>query len=226
MVTKHSSGPEHALERLVFFSDAVFAIAITLLIIEIHVPRLPIGSSDAEYLEALAHLWPNFFGFFVSFWVIAAFWAGHHRAFSLAGHYSDRIVMPNLALLCAIVFMPFSTAFMGGNIGTLVPTALYDATLVVCGLLNLRLVRMVTSAPIVDEALSAETIAMTRVRGWAVVLGGASALAFAFVDPRFSQFALISIPFWRRLLQARLKRRYVAVYDDGSAQGPATATKR
>jgi hypothetical protein len=67
---------------------------------------------------------------------------------------------------------------------------------------------------------------MTRVRGWAVVLGGASALAFAFVDPRFSQFALISIPFWRRLLQARLKQRYVAVYADGSPQEAASATKR
>ncbi|MDB5707425.1 MAG: hypothetical protein JWN66_4541 [Sphingomonas bacterium] len=209
MVARQSGGPEHALERLVFFSDAVFAIAITLLIIEIHIPRLPIGSSDAEYINALANLWPNFFGFFVSFWVIAAFWAGHHRAFCLAAHYSDRLVMPNLALLCVIVFMPFATGFMGGNIGTIVPTALYDATLVFCGLLNVRLVRIVTSPPIVNEAASEETIAMTRVRGWAVVLGGGSALAFAFVDPRFSQFALISIPFWRRLLQARLKHRFV-----------------
>ncbi len=68
MVTKHQSGPEHGLERLVFFSDAVFAIAITLLIIEIHAAA-PAGRIDAGRLSRLAleHLLPSFFGFFISF---------------------------------------------------------------------------------------------------------------------------------------------------------------
>jgi uncharacterized membrane protein len=207
VAAKHS-GPEHALERLVFFSDAVFAIAITLLVIEIHVPRLPHGSTNQDYFVALAHLLPSFFGFFVSFWVIGAFWIVHHRAFSLAAHYRDALLIPNLAVLCGIVFIPFATAFMAANTGMLVPQALYDLTLIVCGLLHLRLNRMVTSPPVVSEQADPLTIALTRVRGWSVTLGAACALAIGFVDSHYSQVALVTIPLWRILLQRRTRRRF------------------
>src|ERR671928_1369945 len=109
------SGTDHALERLVFFSDAVFAIAITLLVIEIHAPHLPEGSADSAYWLALAKLWPSLLGYFVSFAVIGLFWMGHHRAFALAGRYSPRVLGWNLGLLATIGFMPFATAFLSSN---------------------------------------------------------------------------------------------------------------
>src|SRR3569833_1931433 len=130
---------DHALERLVFFTDAVFAIAITLLVSELHPPHVAPGGGHVAYLQALINMTPNFFGFFVSFWVIAAFWAGHHRAFALSGHYAPSLIMPNLALLCAIVFIPFTTAFMASYMGATVPTALYNLSLIATGLLNIRL---------------------------------------------------------------------------------------
>jgi uncharacterized membrane protein len=209
VTTGSEDRPDHPLERLIFFSDAVFAIAITLLIIEVHAPELPRGSPDIAYLQALANLAPSFLGFSVSFFVIGAFWAGHHRAFAMAEHHSERLTGPNLMLLCAVVFMPFSTAFMSANYALTVPSIVYALTLLVTALCNVRLVRLVTSPPIVSEHVSAETIAMTRARGYGVVLGALTALIAALLDPRFSQPALATIPLWRMLLQRRVKRQFV-----------------
>ena len=216
---EHDTGHLH---RLVLFSDAVFAIAITLLIIEVHPPHLHDGASNTEYMQALLNLMPNLIGFFISFFVIGAFWAGHHRSFALAGHYSDRLNGPNLMMLCSIVFMPFSTAFMSANYGALVPSLLYNAMLVVTALLNIRLIRVVTSPPVVDERVSVETIAYVRARGPAVVLGGICALLVALWDARFSQPALISIPVWMFLLRRHTTKRLAAakIVVDRSAQAP------
>jgi len=208
MTTGSRDRPDHPLERLIFFSDAVFAIAITLLIIDVHAPHVEWGSPDNAYFRALLHLTPSLFGFFVSFFVIGAFWAGHHRAFALAGHYSDSLNAPNLMMLCSVVFMPFTTSFMSQNMGALVPTQVYNLSLVATGLLNIRLVRRVTSPPVVSEAVSAERIAIVRARGPAVVLGALCAMLVAFWDPRFSQMALINIPLWLRLLRAHTMRRF------------------
>ena len=210
MTTSNREKPDHPLERMIFFSDAVFAIAITLLIIDVHAPHVPHGSSDQEYIRALLNLTPSLFGFFVSFFVIGAFWAGHHRAFALAGHYSENLNRPNLLMLCSVVFMPFSTSFMSHNVGMLVPTQFYNLSLIATGLLNIRLIRIVTSAPVVSEAVSAERIAIVRARGPAVVLGALCAMLVAFWDPRFSQIALVTIPLWLRLLRVWTQRRFSA----------------
>ena len=196
----------HPLERLIFFSDAVFAIAITLLILEVRPPHLDFHASDRDHWVALANLIPSFVAFFISFFVIGAFWAGHHRAFSLARHWSPNLVMPNIMMLAAIVFMPFATAYMGLNMGQRVPTILYDVVLLTTGLLNIRLVRMATSPPVVDEDADALTIARIRGRGWGVTLGAALALVFAFFVPRLSQFALLTIPLSMRFAVRRAER--------------------
>jgi uncharacterized membrane protein len=132
--------------------------------------------------------------------------AGHHRAFSLARHWSPALVGPNILMLAAIVFMPFATAYMGLNMGQRVPTILYDVVLLATGLLNIRLVRMATSPPVVDEDADALTIARIRGRGWGVTLGAALALLLAFFVPRLSQFALLTIPIWMRFAVRRAER--------------------
>jgi len=191
---------DHALERLVFFSDAVFAIAITLLIIEIHPPHLPKGSSDGAHLQALADLIPNFVGYFVSFMVVGLFWMGHHRAFTLAARYSPRILGWNMALLGVIAFMPFVTAYVSANITQRVPTIAYCVAMLIAALLNFQTNRTATSPPMVDPAADARDIRYIRQRGLAVILGSATAVAIAFVVPRYGQIGLVSIPLWRLVL--------------------------
>ncbi|MEO6634357.1 MAG: TMEM175 family protein [Devosia sp.] len=198
-----SQTPEHALERLVFFSDAVFAIAITLLVIEIHVPELSRSASDSQFLWALVRLIPNFVGFAVSFAVIGAFWAGHHRSFMLATRYSASIVPWNLAVLGAVAFMPFVTAFMSKFSGLRVPTATYCFWMLLVAALNVKVVALVTSPEMSPDAGRAD-VADARNRSFAVVIAAAIAAALSLVIPVLAQAALATIPLWRWLISRRV----------------------
>jgi len=203
----HGGTPAHPLERLIFFSDAVFAIAITLLVIEVRPPHLSFHASDRAHLIALANLIPSFVAFFISFFVIGAFWAGHHRAFSLSRHWSPTLLFPNIMMLCAIAFMPFATAYMGLNMGQRVPSLLYDTVLLATAILNIRLVKLATSPPVVDEHADPLTIARTRARGWGVAAGAVIAFVLNFIFPPISQFGLMTIPIWLRIATARAEKR-------------------
>ena len=191
---------DHPLERLVFFSDAVFAIAITLLVIEIDAPHLPHDAADADHVRALAQLIPSFVGFLISFAVIGMFWMGHHRAFSLARRYHPRILGWNLGLLATIAFMPFVTAYLSANVNQRVPSIVYCSTMLLAALLNLKVNWTATSPPMVDEAADSEKIGIVRRRGLGVALGAATAVVTSVLLPLAGQVGLVTIPLWQRLL--------------------------
>lgn len=195
-----ANAADHPLERLVFFSNAVFAIAITLLVIEIHPPDLTHQASDADHWEALAHLIPNFVGFVISFAVVGMFWVGHHRSFMLARRCDSRILKWNMGLLAVIAFMAFVTACLSASINDRVPSLVYSVTLLAASALNLKVNWTATSKPMVGESVSAETILHVRRRSPGVLLGAATAVATSLLLPQAGQAALIPIPIWQRLL--------------------------
>ena len=202
----HHGAPSHALERLVFFSDAVFAISITLLVIELKFPHLPRGASDRDFLVTLINMTPQFIGFFISFFVVGAFWSGHHRAFSCARHWSPGLLMPNLFLLCSVAGMPFFTALVSDYYGKLVPSVAYCFWLMLVAACNLWNNNKAVSPPVAADDLDPEYAAMIRRRGWAVLLGTATALVLCFVNPWLGQPGLMSMPVWRKVLDSLHRR--------------------
>ena len=212
MEPHHLAGPEHKLERLTFFSDAVFAIAITLLVIELHPPHLPFNATAGDYGTALLVLGPAVMGVTISFFVIAAFWAGHHRAFAMARTWDDRLMMPNLLMLFAVAAMPFVTGFMSANPLGRVPALLYSAWLLLVALANIRVQRLATSPPVVDPAIDRARIALVRRRGQAVALAAACAfVAVALLpEPTTGLALLATIPLWRRTMTRWLDDRGAA----------------
>ncbi|RWY52435.1 TMEM175 family protein [Mucilaginibacter gilvus] len=142
MMLNHDLKKEFQVERIAFFSDAVFAIAITLLIIEIKVPEVH-GErfSSAEIVQGLFALIPKFIGFIVSFFVIALYWVNHHQIFKYVVHYSPKLVWTNLFLLFSIVMMPFSSAFYSDYwlSYSAVPLGFYVVNICLTGFMNTRL---------------------------------------------------------------------------------------
>ena len=106
-------GTERNPERLVFFSDAVFAIAVTLLVLEIHPPQ-----DTRQLLQGLAVLWPSYLSYAITFLLIGQVWANHHVMFDHI-HSADRTVLfLNTLLLMDIAFLPFAASVLAAAFRT------------------------------------------------------------------------------------------------------------
>ena len=125
-------------ERIALFSDAVFAIAITLMIIEVKPPHLPHHSGNAEAIMELLRLSPMFFGVVLSFIFIGIFWLRHHQIMKHITAYNDKLLILNLSFLLTIVFIPFSTAFVFENVsaGSVVPMVFYNVNYILANIFN------------------------------------------------------------------------------------------
>ena len=98
--------------RLEAFSDGVFAIAITLLIIEVRVP----DSHAGDLARDLANQWPSYAAFVVSFAIIGIIWVNHHDIFERIVTVDRPLLFLNLLLLLTVAFLPFPTALLGDYI--------------------------------------------------------------------------------------------------------------
>lgn len=103
--------PAEDTARLETFSDGVFAIAITLLVLEIHLP-----DADGPLLDQLLHTWPSYAAYVLSFVTIGIMWANHHGIFRLIDRTSHGLVVANLLLLLMVAFIPFPTSVLGEHL--------------------------------------------------------------------------------------------------------------
>ena len=135
----HRVSPEaHGLdfERLLFFSDAVFAIAITLLIIEVRLPPMPERATNQALIESLQEILPSILAYGLSFATIGLYWLAHWRRYRYVARVDERLVALNLVLLAFIAFIPFPTAVIGAHGDLTVAVILYAITLSAAGLLG------------------------------------------------------------------------------------------
>lgn len=120
--------------RLEAFSDGVFAIAITLLVLEIKVPP-----SNMALEAGLLRLWPSYLAYMVSFLVIGAIWINHHAMFRHIVRVDEKLLLINVLHLMVIAFLPFPTAVLAEafhrKMGEPIATAFYGGTLTVIGIL-------------------------------------------------------------------------------------------
>jgi uncharacterized membrane protein len=120
---------EEGMGRILALSDGVFAIAMTLLILEIALPATRVEDLSSELLG----LWPRYLAYVLSFVVIARFWMAHHLAFRLIARYDTVLVWLNLLLLMFVSFLPFPTAVVGAHNGSPAAAVLYAAAVVLTG---------------------------------------------------------------------------------------------
>ena len=111
------------ISRMEAFSDAIIAIAITLLVLEIRVPEL--GPNEDQYpvspsglMRALGSLWPNYLGYALTFGLLAIVWINHHNLMRYVGRTTHTLNLVNLAFLFVIALAPFPTAILASDVST------------------------------------------------------------------------------------------------------------
>ena len=117
-----------------FFSDAVFAIAITVLVLDIRLPDGADTANDRQLLGLLVGLWHQYLAYGISFWVIGLYWISHHRKFLFIKRFDQLLLSLNLLLLMVIALIPFPTAVLSRN-GNLTATIFYALVMALAGLI-------------------------------------------------------------------------------------------
>jgi uncharacterized membrane protein len=194
--------------RIEAFSDGVFAIAITLLIIEIHVP----AREHAETLgQELLRLWPSYLGYLTSFLTIGVMWINHHHVFSLIDRVDRTMLLLNTLLLLMIAFVPFPTAVLAQFVetgGARAAAALYGATLTVTAINYFAWWRYASAGRrlIAPHVAQEDVDDITRAYTPGALLYGC-AMALAFVQPWVSAAAYLAIAVFYALPLAQWRAR-------------------
>ncbi|HEY2593814.1 MAG TPA: TMEM175 family protein [Chloroflexota bacterium] len=183
------------LERLIFLSDGVFAIAMTLLAIDLALPEVT-SESAADLGQRLLALGPRFFSFALSFLVIASYWRSHLRVFRYVVRLDGRFVWLNLVLLLGIAFLPFPTSVLGNYGDDSVSVSLYAGTLAAIGFVVLAMwLYATTGRRLVTHEVSSREIQHTMVRAVAVPAIFLLSIGIAQLDPNAAKYSWVAIAF-------------------------------
>ncbi len=125
--------------RIISFSDAIFSIAITLLVLEIAIPNYKLVEDSGTW-NVLESKIPSFIGLIVSFFVTALYWVAHMRITKYISTVDNKLLWFNIFLLFFIVLLPFSTAFYVGSFALIGPFVFYCFNLSAIGFFNYLMV--------------------------------------------------------------------------------------
>ena len=140
-LTAHETLDERLLHRLLFFTDAVFAIVLTLMVLDLKPPAFDNPLGDPMAIRGMEQ---HFFAFLMSFAVISIFWLAHLSTTRRMVHFDWPSAVANLAFLFPICLLPFATGWWGREIVAGFPWGMYCAVMTVTSIANIVLVLVVT----------------------------------------------------------------------------------
>ena len=191
--------PSFGLERIVFFSDAVMAIAVTLLAVELKPPDV----APSQLSQALAELGPMLVSFTLSFMIIASFWIMHHMTFSYIRDYDYKITWLNILFLMFIALTPFASSLLGSYMLNETALMVYAFVIAMAGFARASIWEYaVRGHRFVDSDLSNDTIKKLRVRNMLTPIAFGVSIPLMLINTSFIAVWVIvpiSIVIFRKL---------------------------
>ena len=200
--------------RIEAFSDGVFAIIITLLVLDLRVPRVD-ARQGGPLAEALVHQWPVYVAFVAGFLQVGVVWANHHAMFHYIRRTDHRLLVYNLLLLMAVAVLPFTSALLAeyvrGSESELRTAALvYSGTLGLCGVCFNAVWQHALEAGLVKPHADPSRLYALR-RHWLLIpVFYGLAFVFAAVSPRVSLGMYLLLLFYYALPGPIVIRRLTA----------------
>jgi uncharacterized membrane protein len=200
----------HRIEAL---TDGIYAVAMTLLVIDIKFPEHASFATSQDLAAALLDLCPKFVAWALSFFVLAFFLVGHHRAFSLVQRCDSRLVWLNIAQLAFVSLMPFSCDLLGEHGAWVLSQVVYSANMFMLALFALLISRHIRTHPALSKAVVPHWVYLgSRIRVVGLMVLSVAAVGLASLDlvPGTGSitFAIMAVinPF-SRWMERREKRR-------------------
>ena len=119
--------------RIEALSDGIFAIVMTLLVLELHVPHLPVNAPNVEVAPALVGLWPKFVSYVVTFVSLGFFWVGHHMMYHGIRRADRTLLWLNIFFFMFVSLLPFSTSVLNAFREAFIAPFIFGANLAVIG---------------------------------------------------------------------------------------------
>jgi len=186
---------EKSPERLVFFTDAVVAIALTLLVLPLTeiVPELV--AANGQPIEVITDNQPKIFSFLLSFVVIGRQWFGHHRLFEHVRAYHQTLLLTNMVWLLSVIVMPFATQLVGGFGTDEFSCLLYIGTIVVnSGCISLMTLAVRSNPKMLKEGEQLSNRWMVNTLGTTIAMVAAFVLVLLVPAANYYSLLLLLVP--------------------------------
>jgi uncharacterized membrane protein len=190
-------------DRLLALSDGVIAIAITLLVLDINIPKVSPGSTVTVLQKLITTQWPEFFAYLLSFFVVGFYWVLHRRVFIHINHHNRGVLWLNLLFLLFVGFVPYAT-----NMFTTYPNrfgvTFYAGMLALTGFSLTLLWGYASRQELIEEGLTSLTVGIQAARFLASPIVFVLSMLIAMFDPTIAIFSWLLLLPINSVLQSRL----------------------
>jgi uncharacterized membrane protein len=170
--------------RIAALVDGIFAVAMTLLVLDLKLPEGVKIGNDAEAWRQLLELKSHFLAYVLSFIVLSTFWVAHHSLFHFVRRVNRDLLWLNLLFLLFITLLPFSTNLLSGHSPPRIPVAVYGANLLLLSLTSLLHLRYLAGHPeLSHDQLTPSWIATLLARTAIPAVIAAVSIAISFFNP-------------------------------------------
>jgi uncharacterized membrane protein len=214
--------PEDApgVERLLGLSDGVVAIALTLLVLSLHVPIStvlhPINpTSWRDLAHALRGLTDPFISYVISFYVIGQFWLAHHRTFRLMAGHDEGLAWWNFLFLFAITLLPFSADLLGQYSENPLAVDIFALNLLVGSLSTVIVIAAAQRKGLLLPTAKPEVLRAGRVRALGIIIVVAASMGVAWFSPEVAKYMWFLIAIVPRVMNRWVEQH--VPYDEGAA---------